>query len=603
MIFKIFNREDEYIKNIEPIAPKWHRILNGEDTLEFSSDDLELEEGMRVVFFENGWREFIIRRLEKEHTESGLNLNAFCENSFYETIGDYVEDRRINSGSATSALNALLESTRWEVGTVEDLGLKTTNFYRDNVKTLFQKKLLEVWECEYQTRIIVSGSTITHRYIDLKKKIGTDSGKRFVYDKDMPEIRKEVDLDGLCTALYGYGKGEQVGDGYGRRLDFADINGGVAYLENTIAKNKYGYIKSGVRQNIFDKVEFDDIEDKEILKAETQKELDKRSTPHITYEAKVIDLSKYGLESEGVDLGDYVVVKDKELDLLLKARVVELVRYLDDDSEDEIKLGNFTRLFTDSINNNEDYINSFRSRSGVWDSTGSVFNNGRIDASYIDNLIEELNTRANSSGGWTTIEQGNGILSINAPKEAEATEAVNIIGGTVRIASSKKSDGTWNWRTFITGSQVVADLITAGILKGGKVQFNLEDGTFLIGNSTTDYGLYWDGSNLLIKGDNIDLSSNQSVNIIAGDAAKEATKNFIFDTNGLTIKSGVATSLRLSDNMIAFLLNGVTGDYWQDGWFNTQNIKVANTALIGNHRFEKYTTATGKGTAIRYIGE
>lgn len=104
-------------------------------------------------------------------------------------------------------------------------------------------------------------------------------------------------------------------------------------------------------------------------------------------------------------------------------------------------------------------------------------------------------------------------------------------------------------------------------------------------------------------GQNLDLSSNQSVNIIAGDAAKEATKNFEFSNEGLTINSGTSTALRLSDNMIAFLLNGVTGDYWQDGWFNTQNIKVANTALIGNHRFEKYTTATGKGTAIRYIGE
>jgi len=47
-------------------------------------------------------------------------------------------------------------------------------------------------------------------------------------------------------------------------------------------------------------------------------------------------------------------------------------------------------------------------------------------------------------------------------------------------------------------------------LKGGKVHFDLTNGTLLIGNSVEDYQLLWDGSTLYIKG-NIDLSGNQTV--------------------------------------------------------------------------------------------
>ena len=64
------------------------------------------------------------------------------------------------------------------------------------------------------------------------------------------------------------------------------------------------------------------------------------------------------------------------------------------------------------------------------------------------------------------------------------------------IANSKKSDGSWNWSTFGTGDGFVADVISAGTLKGGKVKWNLEDGTFLIGESEDNYLLKFDGSTL-----------------------------------------------------------------------------------------------------------
>ena len=52
---------------------------------------------------------------------------------------------------------------------------------------------------------------------------------------------------------------------------------------------------------------------------------------------------------------------------------------------------------------------------------------------------------------------------------------------------------------FITGEIVAADMITAGILKGGKVNWNLETGVLYIGDTLGTANLVWDGTSLLIS--------------------------------------------------------------------------------------------------------
>ena len=522
MIIKLLDRDETYLRNVEVWKARRRQVVNGEHTLEFETQDMAIEEGHRIIYREpvtNRWREFIVTDVDDAHDRRGLGATVYAEDSFYETLGDWINDRRLYNTTATAALQAALDTTRWEVGHVDDLGIASTNYYRENPKEAVQKKLLKAWGGKFDTRIEVVGNRITHRYVDIKKQIGAVLGKRFVYDKDMVEVKRSVTMTDFCTALYGFGKGEEIFDesgestgGYGRRIDFGDINGGVAYLENITAREKYGYVKNGVRQHIYGKVEFDDITDREILKAETQKVLDARSVPQVTYSCKVIDLRKHGMDFEGVGLDDTVLVIDNDLDIRVLANVVEYVDYPDEEAANEITLGNYRRLITDNISATEDYINAFRSRQGVWDRADIISENG-IPASYIDGILAELNEQANQSGGWVFMEPGGGLISYNAATPEAATEAVQIIGGTVRIANQKNADGSWRWRTFFTGSQVVADVIRTGILQGGKVRFNLDDGTFLVGNSTTDYQLYWDGSQLKINGnllvDEINLSGGR----------------------------------------------------------------------------------------------
>ena len=52
---------------------------------------------------------------------------------------------------------------------------------------------------------------------------------------------------------------------------------------------------------------------------------------------------------------------------------------------------------------------------------------------------------------------------------------------------------------FITTGTLDANLIKTGTLRGRKVEWNLEDGTFLIGNSVEDYKILFDGDTLRIN--------------------------------------------------------------------------------------------------------
>jgi hypothetical protein len=359
-----------------------------------------------------------------------------------------------------------------------------------------------------------------------------------------------VHSDDVVTALYGYGKGEEVGDGYGRRLDFADINDGKAYVENLTALEVWGRNNAdGTKAHVFGKVEFDDVEDKAELLTLTTDKLTELSEPKITYEANVIDLG-------GADLGDDVVVIDKEFtpELRLKARVVKVKRDLLETQNDEITLGNFRPSVVDSMNSQDGYISSFRDKQGVWDRSNTINSDGTINAQFLNNLVDELNTRMNSQGGYVFIsEDGKGLTTYDAPNPETATMAIQLLGGAFRIANSKLPDGSFDWTTFGDGNGFLADVFIGGLLKGGKVEFDLTNGTLLIGNSIEDYQLHFDGSTLKLNGLGIESYASKAELTNAVNAVETDTKNLFVlndieatgvtvETNGISIDQQESTS-------------------------------------------------------------
>ena len=497
----LLDRDENLVDHIDIFDPEDEESLNADSTLTFSTFYKDIEKGYRILYQDrlNEWHEYIIQSIKTKHNSSDdIFLEVYAENSFYETLGDYIEDKRPRNSTATNALSEALATSRWEVGVVENLGLNTTSFYRCSVKDAVQNKIVKVWGGEFSTSIKVEGNKIVSRKVNIFKKRGDDHGKRFVYGKDIHEIEKVINEEDIITALYGFGKGEEIEEtgGHGRRIDFADINNGRKYVENNAARLKYGRNSDKGKVHVFGKIEFDDITDKRELLAKTKEELEKASTPKITYNATVEDLAKYGFEYEGVKLGDTVTIIDEELGLRLKARVIKLVKNLDDSNADKITLGNFVETTSDLFIEAYKKINDFRNKEAIWDNASKKIQDG-IDAEFLNNVIDKINTEINNSGGYVYISKdGKGIITYDKPLDQNPTKAIQLMGGSIRIANKKKSDGTWDWRSFGTGDGFVADEIITGILKGGNVKWNLNDGTFLIGESEDNYLLKFDGSTL-----------------------------------------------------------------------------------------------------------
>ena len=511
MKFILLDREEKYLGILKDVIKANHlEELNGQDILEIQTLDQRAEKGFRILYksIYGYWNEFIIKGIESLRKDGDVIIEVYCESSLYETLGDYVDDKRPYDTTANIALENALLTTRWEVGQVDDLGINSINFYHISAKEAIQKTA-ETWQGDIRTRVIVQGNKITKRYVDLLNNRGNDSGKRFTYSKDLLEITKIVHREDVVTALYGYGKGEEIEDeegqatgGFGRRIDFSDINNGKAYVENNDARLIWGRNNpDGTKSHIFSKVEFDDIEDKQLLLEMTMNKLEEMSTPLITYQANVIDLKAYGLEHEGVELGDRVIVIDKEFDpvLRLKSRVIQINRDLLEPQNNEIVLGNFIPNLVDDLNKQNQYINSFRDKQGVWDRSSIINPDKTLDANYLKDMADALNSQINADGGYTYFTEGEGFITYDKPIDQDPTMAIQIKGGSIRIANSKKPNGDWDWQTFGTGDGFVANHIITGLLQGGKVKFDLTNGTLLIGDSVEDYLLLFDGHSLKIN--------------------------------------------------------------------------------------------------------
>lgn len=524
MILKVFDKEENYICNLTNLVTAFHdEELNGQDILEFSvlGDNVNAEhiqKKYRVLFKDRlgYWKEFVIEDIVTNHDNEGSLIEAYCESSFYETFGDYIDDRKPRNLPANSALEVALEPTRWEIGKVDDLGINSCNFYHTSAKEAVHK-VAQLWEGEIRTRVTISGNRVTHRYVDLLQKRGNDLGKRYEYSKDLTSITRTVKSDYVVTALYGYGKGEHIDgtDGYGRRIDFADVewskaNGdpvdkplGQKWVGLDEVKEVWGRNNSdGTKSHVFGKEDFDDIEDPEELLRATWWLYKQINKPQVAYESKVIDLREVeGSTHEGVSLGDTVGVIDREFKpaIRVKARVLQYRTDLLNPVNDEVLLGNFIDDITSSTLENKKFIDNFRGKQGVWDRSEIIGEDGSINAQFLEDLIAEVNNEMNSRGGYVYLsDDGKGITTYNKPIDQNPTMAIQLLGGAFRIANRRKPNGEFDWRTFGDGDGFIADFITTGTLNAsllktgtistptGSLYMDLDDDVFRFGGGTGD---------------------------------------------------------------------------------------------------------------------
>lgn len=451
------------------------------------ADAQYVTEGNLVAFkdLDQDWQLFEIKRVTDLHGD-GLTRTAYCEHALYELLDDFIEDVRPTDCSAIFALTQALTGTRWSVGTVADLGLNSTNYYYHSALGAVQK-VASVWGGELKFRVVVTGGVISARYVDLLIRRGADTGKQFEYGRHTQEIEREVDLTTVITAAYGRGKGVEVGDGYGRRLDFgaivwttptnpADKPLNQEWVGDPDALAQWG--RAGGTRHRFGTFEDSEETDPAVLLQKTWDYLQANKTPRATYRMTVMDMERLsGYSHEKVRLGDTTRGIDRIVKpaLLVSVRVIGLTRNILQPEDTKITLGNFApSLADDALTQRQ--INKVV--SGAFSPT-----TGALATAWLDGIVNLLQNQlqATTTKFYT---DANGAFIWEA---IDGSGAMKIVGGVFALANAKIIDTQeWDWQTFGDGNGFTASMLNAGQIRTSLIQ--------IFGNTE----FYWDGDNLYI---------------------------------------------------------------------------------------------------------
>lgn len=396
--------DNKYSSSCPYMEPEFTEKLNGEITFEFQipadhPDAEHVKEENTVKFWDENdvFQEFVIKEVDDEHGD-GIVKTVICEHSIGETLDNIVKDKRPSNTDAGTALDGFLADTigntpRWIKGQIDALGNATpSNVYYEPLRSGILK-LLEAYQAEQRFRVVPNENTIGSRYIDLLVRRGSDTGRRFEYTRDIVSIKRTVNTFDLKTAMIGRGKGEESGDGYGRRIDFSDVSWSVAngdpadkplgqnWIGDPEALDQFGRNNGTVhRVGLFEDM---DEEDPAVLLRKTWEYLQTVNKPRVTYEVKAIDLgTMLGIDHEKIQLGDTVVVIDREFKpaIMIEARIIELKRVKGKPEATEIVLGNFIPLFSDDSNRLDNIEKTINDNRGGWDTA----TNPIVDADFPD---------------------------------------------------------------------------------------------------------------------------------------------------------------------------------------------------------------------------
>lgn len=408
----------------------------------------------------------------------------------------YIEDIRPKNKGISSTMQYILDGTGWEIGSNSVTKKSGTNIYYLTKIEAFNKAIA-AWGCEYRLRMRFVDGEIVSQQVDLAPAFTEDNGIAYEYGDKLVSVVAQSNEDAVFTAICGRGKGEEIFDedgnstgGYGRKINFKDIEWkrskgdpidkplGQGYIELPQATREIGFPDGKPRIGL---VDFPDIEDKEELLKATYEVLLSSCRPKVEMKASVYD-------DESRHLGEKVWIIRNDLGIRYQTRIFEISRSFLSDKKKEISFG--------------DKIVMSRAEQRIKADAEEAIKQDET-LSYMDKIKDRLqNVLFNNDGYNYELKAGNdyklpaGYYSFDKPIDKNPTKVIYVGAGHLAIANSKKSDGTWNFRTFGSGDGFTADLMRAGRIVGGNVSLDLETGEFNIG----DEFRYTQGTGLVITG-------------------------------------------------------------------------------------------------------
>lgn len=338
--------EDKLLDNLE----------TEQTTLEFAvplqSPDSEWLEGFSTVLYpdkDGVLRELTVINVWEDWNREEPLKRVVCEDSSVDILlKTHVVP--FTAGSLEEAIRGALMASPWEYVIGEDTA--NIGYYLVDVKEYTDVRsvletIKQTYGIEYRFSARFDGRKLT-RVLNVAKRFGADTGKYFIYDRDLVNIERTIDYDNIHTSVITYWQEDDVM----RTLAGYNPVNKIAGFRKDLSSDQ---IYHNEAHSQYDSDDYGKVlimksssTDPELSYLEACNKLLDYIAPTYTYNVNVHILENaLGFEgTEQIHLGDTVWLKEKvgDMELGLSARVIQLITSHTNPEEDEVTFTNFKEI-------------------------------------------------------------------------------------------------------------------------------------------------------------------------------------------------------------------------------------------------------------------
>lgn len=298
---------NEFIECVQTkeITTNSSELMNDTLSVSLPFDEI-IKDASYIAVNDTKEQEFTLYRiLTTKDEDNSLSFEAI--NFAVDELDNFIiKDIRPKNRSFSYVINQLLSDSGcdWVLGVCEPIKTVSSTFYYTSMREAL--KALQELGAEFTFSIEITGNKIMKKIINCYNQIGKITNKRFEYGEEVLKIVHQQDRTNIVTALIGRGKGEEVGDGYGRKIEFSDVewnksNGnpidkpkGQNWIEYPEMTKEYGIPSNGEMLPRKSVIVFDDVEDASELLQKTYDQLVHYCRPLVQFRTEILGSDSIG---------------------------------------------------------------------------------------------------------------------------------------------------------------------------------------------------------------------------------------------------------------------------------------------------------------------
>lgn len=553
----LYDRSMSYVGELGPAdVTKRERTeeLNGTHELELVTSRV-LHEGYRLLTVDNTgkWREHVVYKPDEGHEKGKHATGTYvCMWSLqYDLMGTVQGNvAQPGMGSSCSSKNAVTAAiggqSIWTAGECDVPSVaagKGVVMVGNNAWDRL-KQVVGAWGGEVDAEITVSSTKVVTRKVVLRAHLGsTKATRRFDWAKDLTKIHRTPDPGPYFCRIMPFGRGQrEYAEDDETEFDWPSDVTEEPYSEGDgwVHDAYSAYVRDPEAEAVFrtadghggwhyptKEVKYGE-DDPELLLNEATADIHKYTRPNVNYEADVLQFVEAGMDAQGVALGDDIQCVDygfnPDAALRVQGRVTRMVvNELAPNTDTKLTIGDLGTSFAATL---KDLIGSSTQSitqrlNHIEGDVDSITDGGTI--AYVESLLESINAEINAMGGYAYVVNGEGIITYdiavddpligyNSKTDTWASQVVQIKGGNIRIANSKKPGfvgiNDWEWKTVLQSGHIAAELITAAQITAGYIGNPTDD--FYVNFGTREFSL---GANALLGSKTVNQVVNQKIGI------------------------------------------------------------------------------------------